>query len=77
MLEGRGGTRWREAKEENWDNCNSIINKIYLKKNKGGEKQNSESKDLHLGMYKSMYFKRRKVKIEIYSDVQSNDKVKV
>ena len=25
------GTRWRGAEGENWDNCNSIINKIYLK----------------------------------------------
>ena len=24
-----GGTRWRGAKEENWEYCNSVINKIY------------------------------------------------
>ena len=24
-----GGTRRRGVKRENWDNCNSIINKIY------------------------------------------------
>ena len=29
LLEGMGGTRWSGAKGENWDNCNSIINKIY------------------------------------------------
>ena len=29
---GKGGTRWRGAKGENWDNCNSIINKIYYKR---------------------------------------------
>ena len=28
-----GDTRWRGAKEENWDNYTSIINKIYFKKN--------------------------------------------
>ena len=36
MLEGVGvvgGGRQRGEKE--WDNCNSIINKIYLKKNYG------------------------------------------
>ena len=27
-VQGRGGQR-----EKNWDNCNSIINKIYFKKN--------------------------------------------
>ena len=34
MLEGTGGTGQRRDKEEekNWDNCNSIINKTYLKK---------------------------------------------
>ena len=26
---GKGVTGWRGAKGENWDNCNSIINKIY------------------------------------------------
>ena len=26
---GRGGTGWRGIKGENWDHCNSIINKIY------------------------------------------------
>ena len=29
---GNQGTRWKGAKGENWDNCNSIINKTYLKK---------------------------------------------
>ena len=29
---GNGCDRQRGAKEENWDNCNSIINNIYLKK---------------------------------------------
>ena len=28
---GNRGTELRGAKEENWDKCNSIINKIYLK----------------------------------------------
>ena len=29
---GRGGAGWREIKRrKKWDNCNSIINKIYLK----------------------------------------------
>ena len=28
---GNGDTRQREAKGKNWDNFNSIINKIYLK----------------------------------------------
>ena len=28
----RGGARWRGNKgEKKWDNCNSIINKIYFK----------------------------------------------
>ena len=31
LPEGRGGPRQRGAKGENWDNCNSLINKIYLK----------------------------------------------
>ena len=26
---GKGSTRQREIKGEKWDNCNSIINKIY------------------------------------------------
>ena len=30
---GRWGTRWRRIKgRKKWDSCNSIINKIYLKK---------------------------------------------
>ena len=30
---GRGGTGWRGIKErKKWDNCNSIINKIYILK---------------------------------------------
>ena len=29
---GKGGAGWRGVKEGKWDNCNSIINKIYLKK---------------------------------------------
>ena len=29
---GRGCAGWRGIKGENWDNWNSIINKIYLKK---------------------------------------------
>ena len=29
---GNGGTGWKGAKGENWDNCNSIINKIYFLK---------------------------------------------
>ena len=32
MAVGNGGTGQRGAKGENWDHCNSIINKIYLKK---------------------------------------------
>ena len=28
---GKRGTRQRGQKGQNWDNCNSIINKIYLK----------------------------------------------
>ena len=28
---GWGRTGWRRIKRKNWDNCNSIINKIYLK----------------------------------------------
>ena len=28
---GKGGTEQSGAKGKNWDNCNSIINKIYLK----------------------------------------------
>ena len=32
---GRGDARWRGIKgRKKWDNCNSIINKIYLKKEK-------------------------------------------
>ena len=36
MIVGRnGGTGWKRAKGKNWDNYNSIIDKIYLKiKNK-------------------------------------------
>ena len=30
---GRGCAGWSGVKGEKWDNCNSIINKIYLKKN--------------------------------------------
>ena len=30
---GKGNTKWREAKGENWDNRNSIISKVYLKNN--------------------------------------------
>ena len=29
---GNGHTRWIGQRGKNWDNCNSIINKIYLKK---------------------------------------------
>ena len=29
---GNRGTRLRGAKGKNWENCNSIINKIYFKK---------------------------------------------
>ena len=29
---GKAYTRQREQRENKWDNCNSIINKIYLKK---------------------------------------------
>ena len=28
---GRGCAGWRGVKGEEWDNCNSIINKIYTK----------------------------------------------
>ena len=28
---GRGSAERREIKGGNWDNCNSILNKIYLK----------------------------------------------
>ena len=38
MLEGRGATRWRRQREKNWDNCNSIINKIYLKQEREKER---------------------------------------
>ena len=31
MLEGCGVQGRRERKGENWENCDSIINKIYLK----------------------------------------------
>ena len=32
---GKGGAGWRGRKErKKWDNCNSIINKIYFKKEK-------------------------------------------
>ena len=27
---GNWGTKWRRAKEEDWDNCESIVNKIYF-----------------------------------------------
>ena len=30
----RMGTGWRGARGKNWDNCNSIINKIYFYKKK-------------------------------------------
>ena len=33
MLMGWGGTGWRGIKgRKKWNNCNSIINKIYIKK---------------------------------------------
>ena len=33
MLVGGGGAGWRGIKgRKKWDNCNSIINKIYFKK---------------------------------------------
>ena len=32
---GKGGAGWRRAKGGNWDKCNSIINKIYLKNSRG------------------------------------------
>ena len=38
---GKGDIGWRGAKGENWDNCNSIINKIYLKKE--GQRNKMES----------------------------------
>ena len=31
---GRGCAGWREIKGGKWDNCNSIINKIYFLKNR-------------------------------------------
>ena len=31
---GRGSAGWRRIKGGEWDNCNSIINKIYLKNKK-------------------------------------------
>ena len=31
---GRGGAGWSGIKGGKWDNCNSIINKTYLKKEK-------------------------------------------
>ena len=35
MLEGMGvPDRW-EQRDKNWDNCNSMINKMYFKKWKG------------------------------------------
>ena len=33
LLEEMGATRWRRAQGEKWDKYNSIINKIYFKKN--------------------------------------------
>ena len=33
MLEGMGDRAERDKGEKKWDNCNSIINKIYFKKN--------------------------------------------
>ena len=32
IVGGKGDTGQRGAKGENWNNCNDIINKIYLKK---------------------------------------------
>ena len=32
IARGNGDTGWRGTKGENWDNCNNIINKLYLKK---------------------------------------------
>ena len=32
LFEGMGSAGWRRAREETWDNCNSIINEIKLKK---------------------------------------------
>ena len=44
MLEGRGVQGGGGIKAENWENCNSIINKIYLKiKNK--TKQTKQKKN--------------------------------
>ena len=34
---GNGDTRWRGAEGENWDNCNSIIDKIHLERERERE----------------------------------------
>ena len=31
-VHGEGGAEWRGTKGENWDKCNSKINKIYILK---------------------------------------------
>ena len=47
----RGGKGWRGIRErQKWDNCNNIINKIYLKKKKEF-KRNEEFKK-PLGQHK-------------------------
>ena len=43
MLVG-GGYRAERNKGEKWDNCNSIINKIYFKKQENGGKSLIKSK---------------------------------
>ena len=43
LLEGRG-TRHRGAKGENWDNCDSIINKIHLKRIIGTPEEEKEKR---------------------------------
>ena len=37
MLVGGGCRAWRDKGEKKWNNCNSIINKIYFKKYKMGK----------------------------------------
>ena len=51
---GNGGIWWRGIKErKKWDNCNSIINKMYLK---GKETNKTKQKNLTLPLIPSSLF---------------------
>ena len=44
MLEGRGVQGGEGIKGENWENCNSIVNKIHFKKINKNKKQKTKER---------------------------------